>query len=58
MAISCSLLGLLVVINGYWWLLMAISGYYIDSYWWLFYCGYWWILWLLVDIGGYYINGY
>jgi hypothetical protein len=38
-------------------LLMAISGYFIDGYWWLFYS------WLLVVIlfmviGGYSIHGY
>jgi hypothetical protein len=36
---------------------MAIGGYYIDGYWWLFYC------WLLVDIilmaiGGYFTAVY
>jgi hypothetical protein len=48
------LLGLLVVINGYWYLfywwlflLMAIGGYFINGY-----------CWLLMDIGTYFINGY
>ncbi len=36
-------------INGYWWILMAISFVALR---WLFY------QWLLVDIGGYYICGY
>jgi hypothetical protein len=24
-------------INGYWWLFMPIGGYFIHAYWWLFY---------------------
>jgi hypothetical protein len=61
------LLWLLVVINGYCYLLytcllIPISGYYINGYWWLFY------LWplvvillvaiILMAIDGYYIDGY
>jgi hypothetical protein len=36
---------------------MAIGGYFIDGYWWLFYS---WLLVaiLLMAIGGYYIHGY
>jgi hypothetical protein len=33
-------------------ILVAIGGYFINDYWWLFY---WWIL---VDINGYYISAY
>jgi hypothetical protein len=46
-------------------LLVAIDGYYIGGYWWLFYSWlliniYWWLLMviLLVDIDGYFIGGY
>ncbi len=44
-------------INGYWWLLMVIDGYYINGY---FVITYWWLLmvFVLVAIGGYSINGY
>jgi hypothetical protein len=44
-------------------ILMTIGGYFINGYWWIFYCGYWWILMIvilmaiseysIVDIGGY-----
>jgi hypothetical protein len=34
---------------------MRVGGYYINGYWWLFYCGY---RWLLMAIGGYSIDGY
>jgi hypothetical protein len=43
--------------------LMDIGGYFINGYWWIFYCGYWWLLmiiilmaigeYFIVDIGGY-----
>jgi len=38
-------------------LLVAISGYFINVYWWIFY---WWLLMviLLMDIGDYFIGGY
>jgi 4-hydroxybenzoate polyprenyltransferase len=38
-------------------ILMAIGGYSINDYWWLFYQ---WLLVvvLLMSIGGYFINGY
>jgi len=41
---------ILIVINVI--LLMAISGYFINGYWWLFHCK------PLVIIDGYFINGY
>jgi hypothetical protein len=38
-------------------LLVAIDDYFINGYWWLFYC---WLLMiiLLMAIGGYFIAGY
>jgi hypothetical protein len=52
-------------------ILMAISGYPINDYWLIFYCGYWWLLisiilmvigeYFIMDIvisNEYFINGY
>jgi hypothetical protein len=47
-------------IVGYWCLLMAIGGYFIDGYECYYISGYWWLFywWLLMTINGYFINGY
>ncbi len=39
---------------------MTISGYSINGYGWIFYCGYWCLLMviILMAIGGYFINAY
>jgi hypothetical protein len=44
-------------IGGYWCFVMAIGGYYIKSYWWLFRFKSLVVI-LLVVIDGYFINGY
>jgi hypothetical protein len=40
--------------------LVAIGGCHVNDYWWIFYCGYWWLLMtmMLMVIGEFSIGGY